>query len=70
MKPRYEKLEQLMAENNERPVDVSRATGVSQSVLSDWKRGVCFPKVDKLMKIAEHFGVAIDEFIKEPAAVG
>ena len=69
MKPNYEKLEQLMREHDERPADVSRATGVSQSVLSDWKRGVCFPKVDKLMKISGHFGVTVDELMKEPTVV-
>ena len=39
---------------------VSKETGVSQSTLSDWKRGVSTPKIDKLQKIANYFGVSVE----------
>lgn len=69
MRPSYEVLEKLMQEHDERPADVSRATGVGQSTFSDWKRGKSFPKVDKLMKIASHYNTTVDVFMARPAAV-
>lgn len=48
---------------NERGVTaykVSKETGVTQSTLSDWKRGRSTPKTDNMKKIADYFGVSID----------
>ena len=39
---------------------MSKETGVSQSTLSDWKRGISTPKQDKLQKIADYFGVSLE----------
>ena len=63
MRPSYEVLEKLMQEHDERPADVSRATGVGQSTFSDWKRGKSFPKIDKLLKIANHYRITVDVFM-------
>lgn len=42
-------------------LDVSRATGISPSTLSDWKNGrIEKLKVDKLKLIADFFGVSVD----------
>lgn len=56
----YEIFAKLMKEDGVTPYRVSKETGVSQSVLSDWKRGRCVPKVDKLQKIADYFHVSLD----------
>lgn len=40
--------------------DVSKATGIRKSAFSDWKSGRSAPKLDKLQKIADYFGVTID----------
>lgn len=57
---KYEIFEQLCKKHNVRPVDVSKATGVSTSTLSAWKTGLYEPKTDKLQKIADYFGVSVD----------
>jgi repressor LexA len=44
---------------------VSKDTGVPASTLSDWKNGLYKPKVDKLIKLAEYFGVSVEYFLKE-----
>ena len=39
---------------------VSKATGIAQSVFSSWKNGVSKPKAGKMKKIADYFGVSTD----------
>lgn len=56
----YKKFVELLQNNNTTAYQVSKATGVSQSTFSDWKTGRATPKVDKLCKIAEYFGVTIN----------
>lgn len=41
---------------------VAHDTGVTRSTFTDWKNGRSEPKIDKLKKIADYFGVAIDYF--------
>ena len=55
----YEIFSELLQKNGVTPYKVSKATGVSQSTLSDWKRGISTPKQDKLQKIADYFGVPL-----------
>ena len=55
----YENFEHLLQKYGVTPYKVSKETGVSQSTLSDWKRGVSTPKNDKLQKIADYFGVSL-----------
>lgn len=56
----YEVFEQLLQKHNVSAYKVSKATGISQATLSDWKRGISTPKIDKLQKIADFFGVSLD----------
>ncbi|MDY2761011.1 helix-turn-helix domain-containing protein [Coprococcus sp. AF27-8] len=56
----YEIFSKLLQEHGVTPYKVSKETGVSQSTLSDWKRGVSTPKIDKLQKIANYFGVSVE----------
>ena len=55
----YQIFADLMQRNGVKSSDVSRATGISQSTLSAWKRGEYSPKADKLQLIADYFGVTI-----------
>lgn len=55
----YEIFSELLQKHNVTPYKVSKETGVSQSTLSDWKRGKSIPKIDKLQKIADYFGVPL-----------
>ena len=43
--------------------DVSKETGITRSMFSDWKKERYTPKLDKLLKIARLFGVPLEEFI-------
>lgn len=56
----YEIFSSLLQKNGITPYKVSKETGVSQSTLSDWKRGLSTPKLDKLQKIANYFGVTVN----------
>lgn len=55
----YENFVKLLQKYGVTPYKVSKETGVSQSTLSDWKRGVSIPKQDKMQKIADYFGVPL-----------
>ena len=55
----YEIFSRLLQKNGVTPYKISKETGVSQSTLSDWKRGLSTPKIDKLQKIANYFGVSV-----------
>lgn len=56
----YEIFSELLQKYGVTPYKVSKETGVSQSTLSDWKRGLSTPKLDKLQKIADYFGVTVN----------
>lgn len=56
----YEIFSELLQTHEVTPYKVSKETGVSQSTLSDWKRGISTPKQDKLQKIADYFNVSLE----------
>ena len=59
----YKKYKKLLNETNLTSYKVSKDTGISQSTLSDWKLGVFVPKIDKIKKLADYFGVSVDYFL-------
>lgn len=68
----YETFAELCRINNLKPADVSRATGIATSTLTNWKKGNYTPKQDKLYKIANFFNVSIEYLTigKEPEKKG
>ena len=42
---------------------VAKDTGLNATLFSDWKRGKSSPKIDKLLIIAEYFGVTLEELV-------
>ena len=60
----YEKFAGLLAKSNKTAYQVSKDTGIAQSVLSDWKTGRSKPKMDKLKILADYFGVSIEHFLE------
>lgn len=56
----YLAFSKLLNERGVTAYKVSKETGVTQSTLSDWKRGRNTPKTDNMKKIADYFGVSID----------
>lgn len=55
----YSIFEQLLQKNGISAYKVAKDLGIAQSVLSCWKSGVSTPKIEKLQKIADYFGVSI-----------
>lgn len=60
----YKKFAGLLAKNNKTAYQVSKDTGIAQSVLSDWKTGRSKPKIDKLLILARYFNVPIEYFLE------
>ncbi|WP_246419513.1 helix-turn-helix domain-containing protein [Caproicibacterium amylolyticum] len=56
----YAVFAELLNKNSVTPYRVYKETGVPQSSLSEWKRGNSMPKIDKIQKIADYFGVSVD----------
>ncbi len=59
----YSIYEKLLVDNNITSYKVSKDTGISTSTLSDWKTGRSVPKLDKLKKLADYFGVTLNYLI-------
>ncbi len=59
----YEKYVELRDEKNVTDYRVADETGITKSTFSDWKSGRSSPKIDKLKKIADYFGVPIEYFL-------
>ncbi len=59
----YEKYSALRDEKGVTDYAVAQATGIGMSTFTDWKSGRSKPKVEKLAKIAEYFGVHIEDLI-------
>lgn len=60
----YERFEELLKERNETIYGVSKATGIPQTSLYEWKSGKYVPKLDKILTLAKYFGVAVEYFIE------
>lgn len=59
----YSVIERLMAAKGVTAYRVAKDTGIAFSSFSDWKRGRSSPKPDKLTKLAEYFGVGVDDLL-------
>lgn len=60
----YKVFETLLEKNNVTAYEVSKATGIATSTLTEWKKGTYVPKVDKLQKIATFFNVPVTIFFE------
>jgi len=61
----YEQFLKLLDENQVTAYRVAKYTGIAESTFTNWKTGKCKPKLEKLKKIADYFGVTVDYFIDE-----
>lgn len=61
----YEKYVKLRDEKHVTDYRVALDTGITRSTFADWKTGRSEPKIDKLKKIADYFGVPIEYFLEE-----
>lgn len=58
------KLEALITARGTTAYALAKEIGFAPTVFSDWKSGKSMPKTDKLIKIAEYFGVSVSYFIE------
>ena len=66
----YENFEKIRKNRGLRNADVSRGTGIAQSTFTDWKKGRCRPKTDKLIRISDFLGCslrALESGVLDPA---
>lgn len=64
----YKIFDNLCTLNGVTAYRVGKETGIATSTFTDWKKGKSTPKQDKLMKIADYFGVSLEYLMtgKEP----
>lgn len=55
----YERLDMLLREHGITPYRLAKNIGMSQSSLSEWKRGNSVPKYENMVKIADYFNVPV-----------
>ena len=56
-------LKYLRERNGEKQKDISSILDVSEMTISRYESGDCEPDLCKVMVLAEHFGITIDEFL-------
>lgn len=56
----WEVFEKLRLERGVSAYQVCKECGLQQSQISNWKAGRYSPKIDKLKRIADYFGVTLD----------
>lgn len=63
----YEVYQRLRDEKGVSDYRVSEDTGIAKSTFSEWKKGVYSPKLDKIVLLAQYFGVPLETFLKVKA---
>lgn len=58
-------LKRYMDENNKSRKEVSEALGVSYYTFSDWVNGKKYPRMDKVEKLANYFGILKSDLIED-----
>ena len=60
----YNKFDELLQKKGVNIAAVCRETGITPPTFTHWKQNRYTPKLDKLKKIADYFGVSISYFIE------
>lgn len=63
----YKKFERLAQQKGLSAYKISKDTGVSQSIFSNWKKGKYIPSTKNLQKIADYLEVPMEELISDQA---
>ena len=61
----YKKFKELLGKTNKTTYQISKETGISQTAFSNWKSGRSDPSLESLKKLADYFGVSIENFLCE-----
>lgn len=59
----YRVLERLMQEHGETPADLSRATGIPQNTISNWKARGGGVSIANMARIASHYGLTLEQLM-------
>lgn len=59
------KLQEIRQKNGVSQEQLAELLNVSRQSVSKWERGKGYPEIDKIIFISEHFGVTIDELLKD-----
>lgn len=59
----YKVFEDLLEKNHKTAYRVATDTGIATATLSEWKAGTYEPKIDKLIILADYFGVPVTVFL-------
>ena len=59
----YSAFEKILRAHGVTVYQVSKGTGISASTFTDWKNRRSSPKADKLARIADFFGIGLDELM-------
>lgn len=58
-------LKRYMALNEKSRKDISEALGISYYTVTDWVKGKKYPRMDKVEKLADYFGILKSDLIEE-----
>lgn len=61
----YQRLRALIEKKQITIYKLCKEVNISKSTIYAWRNGDYTPKVDKLQKIADYFGVPLDYFYKD-----
>ena len=56
----YSLFDDLLKSKNMTAADITRMTGISSTVFSEWKKGKSVPKTNKLILIAKALGTTVE----------
>ena len=56
----FDRISALLKEHGMTQADLSRATGISTGLISQWKKRMQQPSSEKLKAMADYFGVSVD----------
>lgn len=62
-------LKKLMVEHNKTQTDIAQIAGVSQGTVSDWLTGKKYPRMDKIQKIVDYFGLPVTALVNDGKGV-
>ena len=65
IRPSYKIYEKLRNWQQYRDADIARELHIRSGCLSEWKTGRSCPNVDKLYRIAQFFGVKIEDLLED-----
>lgn len=61
----YKKFAALLQQTGKTAYQVSKDTGIAENIFSYWKNGRSKPKFDKLLILANYFGVPVEYFAED-----